>query len=195
MRRWHPPCRSKRSRGRHLEIHVSRWSLLSTCWFSPSTSRLSTWLTENESENFSPAYLPACSERVRVILPEFFCVRCRFLPEVPVLASIPAAAADRLDDTAVVDVVKKTAARLVSVDASWECINLTSCGLGGIRFHVESPIHILHDTILLVPASKIFQWMPNRALPPLHFNNRKYGLPADGPRGQPLSGPVDELRD
>jgi len=42
-------------------MHVSQWNHLLTCWFSPTTSRLSTWLIKNESESFSVAYVPAWS--------------------------------------------------------------------------------------------------------------------------------------
>ena len=71
---------------------------------SLSISRLSTWLIENESENFSAAYVASWTARDCVVfLPESFPTRCRLLPEASALASIPATLADRLEDTKVVE--------------------------------------------------------------------------------------------
>ena len=74
---------------------------------------MSTWLTENESENFSAPYVPAWMARDSVIPGELFCTRCRLLPGIPVLLSIPAALVFRLEDT---NVAEEAAVRLMSMD-------------------------------------------------------------------------------
>jgi len=58
---------------------------------------------ENELENFSAAYMPFWTARGCVVVLESFCMRCRLLPEISAPASIPAALADRLEDTKVAD--------------------------------------------------------------------------------------------
>ena len=148
-------------------------------------SRLSTWLTVNESENFSAAYVPAWAARDCVVsLVELFCTRRRFLPEVPLPPSIPATLAGRLEDT---KVAEETAAQLVSTDAPRKYINLTCCGQGGVWFLVELLIRILgsersQEAILRVPL-------------PFHFDRRKDCLPPKGTDGGTLWDLAYELRD
>jgi len=63
---------------------------------------------QNESENFALAYDPFWVTKSCGI--DFFCTCCRLLPEVLASISIPAAPADRLEDTKVTD---ETAVQLV----------------------------------------------------------------------------------
>jgi len=55
---------------------------------------------QNESENFSPAYIPFWVAKSRRI---DLCTRLRLPPEATASISIPAAPADRLEDTKVTD--------------------------------------------------------------------------------------------
>ena len=67
-------------------------------------SRLRVWLIENESENFSAAYIPTwVANGFLVPLAELSLTLCRLLTGASASASIPAALADRLEDTNVAD--------------------------------------------------------------------------------------------
>ena len=81
-------------------------------------SRLSAWLTVNESENFAAAYLPSRTVRVLVafFMESFSPSRCLPLG-VSELGSIPATLADRLDDT---KFAEDTAVKLVLIHTLME---------------------------------------------------------------------------
>jgi len=98
-------------------MSVSR-AALQTHGFSPRTSRLSTWLTEKVSENFSAAYIPTwvAGGCVASLMESFF-PRRHFFPEVPAPLSICAALAVRLVDTKLVD---EAAVHFTSLDAHTE---------------------------------------------------------------------------
>jgi len=108
-----------------------------------------------------------------------FFARFRLL-DVPVLTSIPAALADRLEDTRVTD---ETAAQLGSACTPVAPDQLTSRRLGVIQSLIEPLIHVPCEIALLVLPIERSQWGLRHAAFPLQFNRRQYVIPAGKPRG------------